>query len=89
MNDSPTLMRELQSNHADEVPLVALEEYCRRYLHYYHRHVEQQPVRFYGAWGWSETRRREFRKALHDWLEGRERLTRFTNSLESTTRLHH
>jgi hypothetical protein len=59
-----TLMREIQAKHPDAVPLSVLEECCRRYLHYYHRHVERQPVRFYGAWGWSEARRREFRKAF-------------------------
>lgn len=58
------LMREIRSKYADEVPLEVLEDYCRRYLHYYHQHVEPQPVRFYGAWGWSEARRREFRKAF-------------------------
>ena len=58
------LMRELQSSYEAEVPLSVIEEYCRRYMHYYHRDVEQQPVRFYGAWGWSEARRREFRKAF-------------------------
>ena len=64
MDNLPNLMRELQSSYEAEVPLSVLEEYCRRYLHYYHRSVEQQPVRFYGAWGWSEARRREFRKAF-------------------------
>ena len=60
----PNLMHELQSSYEAEVPLSVLEEYCRRYMHYYHRDVEHQPVRFYGAWGWSEARRREFRKAF-------------------------
>ncbi len=64
MDNLPTLMSEIRSNYADDVPLEVLEAYCRRYLHYYHRHVETQPVRFYGAWGWSEARRREFRRAF-------------------------
>jgi hypothetical protein len=64
MDNLPNLMREIRAKYLDTVPLSVLEEYCRRYLHYYHRHVEQQPVRFYGAWGWSEARRREFRKAF-------------------------
>ena len=49
MDNLPTLMREIRAKHPDDVPLSVLEEYCRRYLHYYHRHVETQPVRFYGA----------------------------------------
>jgi hypothetical protein len=64
MDNLPTLMREIRAKYPDDVPLSVLEEYCRRYLHHYHRHVERQPVRFYGAWGWSEARRREFRKAF-------------------------
>ena len=64
MDNLPTLMREIRAKHPDDVPLAVLEEYCRRYLHYYHRHVETQPVRFYGAWGWSEARRQEFRRAF-------------------------
>ena len=64
MDNLATLMRELSSKYADDVPLEVLEAYCRRYLHYYHRHVENQPVRFYGSWGWTEARRREFRKAF-------------------------
>jgi hypothetical protein len=64
MDNLPTLMSEIRSKYADDVPLEVLEAYCRRYLHYYHRHIEQQPARFYGAWGWSEARRREFRKAF-------------------------
>ena len=62
--DLTSLMWELKSRYEADVPLAVLEEYCRRYLHYYHQNVEQQPVRFYGAWGWSEARRREFRKAF-------------------------
>ena len=64
MDNLPTLMSEIRSKYADDVPLEVLEAYCRRYLHYNHRYVKQQPVRFYGAWGWSEARRREFRKAF-------------------------
>ena len=64
LSDLASLMHELRSNYDADVPLEVLEEYCRRYLHYYHRHIERQPVRFYGAWGWSEARRREFRKAF-------------------------
>ena len=64
MDNLPTLMREIRAKHPDDVPLSVLDSYCRRYLHYYHRHVGTQPVRFFGARGWSETRRREFRKAF-------------------------
>ena len=64
MDNLPTLMRELRCKYADEVPLDVLEAYCKRYLHYYHRYVAHQPELFYGAWGWSEARRREFRKAF-------------------------
>lgn len=64
MDNLNALMLELNNRYSSEVPLSVLEEYCRRYLHHYHRHVELQPVRFYGAWGWSEARRREFRKAF-------------------------
>jgi len=60
----PTLMNEICSKYAGHVPLEVLEAYCRRYLRYFHLHVEQQPSRFYGAWGWSEARRREFRRAF-------------------------
>lgn len=64
MDNLPTLMRELRFKYFDDVPLEVLEAYCKRYLHYYHRYVEHQPELFYGAWGWSEARRREFRKAF-------------------------
>lgn len=64
VDNLPTLMRELHLKYADDVPLDVLEAYCKRYLHYYHQYVEHQPERFYGAWGWSEARRREFRKAF-------------------------
>lgn len=64
MDDLPTLMREISTRYPEGVPVAVLESYCRRYLHYYHRHVEHQPLRFYGAWGWSEARRREFRRAF-------------------------
>ena len=58
------LMREIAARYPDGAPAETLELYCRRYLHYYHRQVQPQPVRFYGAWGWSEARRREFRRAF-------------------------
>ena len=64
MDDLPSLMREIRSQYPNGVPMTALESCCRRYLHYYHRHIQQQPIRFYGAWGWSEARRREFRRAF-------------------------
>jgi len=64
MDNLPTLMREIRTRYPDDVPLIVLEGYCGRYQHYYHCYVEQQPVRFYGAWGWSEARRRAFRKAF-------------------------
>jgi hypothetical protein len=64
MDDLPSLMREIRSQYPNGVPMTALESYCRRYLHYYHRHIQHQPIRFYGAWGWSEARRREFRRAF-------------------------
>ena len=58
------LIRQIRRRYPDDVPLHLLEEACRRYQVYYHRRIEQQPARFYGAWGWSEARRREFRKAF-------------------------
>jgi len=64
MDNLPALMREIRAKYPDDVPLEVLEAYCRRYQHYYHQHIEHQPARFYGAWGWSEARRREFRKAF-------------------------
>ena len=64
MDDLPSLMLEIRDRFGNRVPIAALEDYCRRYLHFYHRHVQAQPVRFYGAWGWSEARRREFRRAF-------------------------
>ncbi len=33
MDNLPTLMREIRSKYADDVPLEVLEAYCRRYLH--------------------------------------------------------
>jgi hypothetical protein len=59
-----SLMEEIRSLPTDEVSTADLENYCKRYQHYYHQHIEHQPSRFYGAWGWSEARRREFRKAF-------------------------
>ena len=64
MDNIPTLLREMRTRYPDDVPLAVLEGYCVRYQQYYHRYVEQQPIRFYGASGWSEARRREFRKAF-------------------------
>jgi hypothetical protein len=64
MDNLPTLMSEIGSKYADDVPIELLEEACRRYQIYYHRRIEPQPERFYGTWGWSEARRREFRKAF-------------------------
>ena len=64
MDNLPTLINEISRRYPDGVPVDSLESYCRRYLHYYHRYVQPQPVRFYGAWGWSEARRREFRRAF-------------------------
>ena len=64
MDDLKSLMEEIRSLHADGITTPDLENYCKRYLYYYHQHVERQPSRFYGAWGWSEARRREFRKAF-------------------------
>lgn len=64
MDNLPTLMREMRAKYPDDVPIAVLEEYCRRYQYYYHRYIQKQPIRFYGAWGWSEARRREFRKAF-------------------------
>ena len=40
------------------------EEACRRYQVYYHRRIGPQPELFYGAWGWTDARRQEFRRAL-------------------------
>ncbi|MFN5101028.1 MAG: hypothetical protein ACK5D0_12520 [Burkholderiaceae bacterium] len=64
MDNLLTLIDEISRRYPDGVPVDSLESYCRRYLHYYHRHVQHQPVRFYGAWGWSEARRQEFRRAF-------------------------
>jgi len=64
MDDLPHLICEISRQYPDGVRVASLELYCRRYLHYYHRHVQPQPLRFYGAWGWSEARRREFRRAF-------------------------
>ncbi len=64
MDDLPYLICEISTQYPDGVPVASLELYCRRYLHYYHPHVQPQPVRFYGAWGWSEARCREFRHAF-------------------------
>jgi hypothetical protein len=64
MDDLKSLMGEICALNADEITAADLESYCKRYLHYYHQHKERQPSRFYGAWGWSEARRREFRKAF-------------------------
>jgi hypothetical protein len=46
------------------VPTELLEEACRRYQIYYHRRIEPQPELFYGAWGWTDARRQEFRRVL-------------------------
>lgn len=64
MDNLSNLITEISRQYPDGVPMALLESYCRRYLHYYHRHIQPQPVRFYGAWGWSEARRREFRRAF-------------------------
>ncbi len=64
MDDLKSLMEEIHALHVDGVSAADLESYCKRYLHYYHQQIERQPSRFYGAWGWSEARRREFRKAF-------------------------
>jgi len=64
MDDLKSLMEEISSHHSDGVSITELENYCKRYMHYYHLQIERQPSRFYGAWGWSEARRREFRKAF-------------------------
>jgi hypothetical protein len=64
MDDLKSLMKEIGLHHANGVSSTELEIFCKRYMHYYHQHIERQPSRFYGAWGWSEARRREFRKAF-------------------------
>jgi hypothetical protein len=64
MDDLKSLMQEISLLHSEAVSMTELENYCKRYMHYYHLQIEQQPSRFYGAWGWSEARRREFRKAF-------------------------
>jgi hypothetical protein len=64
MDDLKSLMNEISSHHSQGVSMTELENYCKRYMHYYHLQIEQQPIRFYGAWGWLEARRREFRKAF-------------------------
>ena len=64
MDDLKSLMKEIVADHPEHVSIADLENYCKRYMHYYHQYIELQPSRFYGAWGWSEARRREFRKAF-------------------------
>lgn len=64
MDNLTSLMEEISSHHTESVSITELEDYCKRYMHYYHLQIEQQPSRFYGAWGWSEARRKEFRKAF-------------------------
>ena len=48
MDDLPNLISEISTRYPDGVPIESLESYCRRYLHFYHRHVQAQPVRFLG-----------------------------------------
>jgi hypothetical protein len=64
MDDLKSLMEEIRAHHSEGVAISELENYCKRYMQYYHLQIERQPSRFYGAWGWSEARRREFRKAF-------------------------
>ena len=64
MDDLKSLMEEISTHHSEGVTISELENYCKRYMDYYHQQIERQPSRFYGAWGWSEARRREFRKAF-------------------------
>jgi len=64
MDDLPNLISEISRQYPAGIPVTSLEPDCRRYLHFYHRHVQPKPVRFYGAWGWSEARRREFRRVF-------------------------
>ena len=64
MDDLKSLMEEISTHHSEGVTISELETYCKRYMQYYHLQIERQPSRFYGAWGWSEARRREFRKAF-------------------------
>ena len=65
MDDLKSLMKEIGRDHPEDVSMGDLESYCKRYMHFYHQHIEHQPSRFYGAWGWSEARRKEFRKAFN------------------------
>jgi hypothetical protein len=64
VDNLPTLIGEISKRYPGGVPTESLDDYCRRYLHYYHQNVQHQPIRFFGAWGWSEARRREFRLAF-------------------------
>ena len=68
MDDLPSIMRDIVRIHENSVSssisIELLEAYCKRYIMHYHLHVESQPRLFYGAWGWTEARRREFRKAF-------------------------
>jgi hypothetical protein len=64
MDDLKSLMEEISLHHPEGVSMAELENYCKRYMHHYHQQIERQPSRFYGAWGWSEARRREFRRAF-------------------------
>jgi len=64
MDDLKSLMEEISLDYPEGVSMAELENYCKRYMHHYHQQIERQPSRFYGAWGWSEARRREFRRAF-------------------------
>jgi hypothetical protein len=59
------LIRQIRRRYSDDVPIELLEEACRCYQIYYDRRIEPQPKLFYGAWGWTDARRQEFRLALN------------------------
>jgi len=58
------LIRQIRRHYPDDVPIELLEEACRRYQIYYDRRIKPQPELFYSAWGWTDARRQEFRRAL-------------------------
>ena len=45
MDDLKSLMEEISSHHSDGVSITELENYCKRYMHYYHLQIERnRPV---------------------------------------------
>ena len=64
MDNLPKLLSEMRDRNPDSISTHVFEEYCQRYMYYYHRQIKQQPAQFISGWRWSEARRREFRSAF-------------------------